>query len=771
MPAAGGLNAEVQPKLVVGPIGDKYEQEADRVAAEVMSQAGVPAPPPAVQRTGDEELDVQAKTAIQRHEEEIQAKPLAESITPLVQRHAEEYQAQRAPGGEQSGAGFAVDSSFENRLGQARGGGAPLPEDVRSDFEARFGADFGGVRVHTGSESAELNQTIQAKAFTYGADIHFNTGQYDPHSPPGQRLLAHELTHTIQQGAAPAAREFQRTSAGGLVQAYRPVSKVAGGLVPRGTVQRDGDPFAPVLDKQKGVHDYRLNPQFDQAPKDWTVKIHNSVPYFYKAAGGQWVTTLPIILSRDLYPYGQNKFKDAIKELQEKLRIALGGRLKSGIWRRDGVFGSATEGAVEAFQKEQGLPETGEADYDTWEKLDAKASVGASFGSVSYAYEEQLKGSTTGTFGLQAGYKWKEIDDTLRVTVGVKFVKDSAGALAGSGDVGKIVNYIQDTWNIFKISYKSDNDGKQRRTKDTSLKLDFKVAAAGIADKSRKPVIFPDNQVLLWKGDHPNWAQRGFATDEDKKHRSDAGNWNMDDGRLKNMVGHEFGHLIGLEDEYSRSHADIMRLTGNVPLGTTKTETLTPEQQAKYDRLVGGVTQANNLAKLKAVNELVWDWQKTPDQVPFLMQEYKKQTGNNLNQKFEQAVTDTYWDVKNADVPAGQLLAYVRQQRALGKTVSLQEAKAAIQAPKAAEVWQEWAGNFPDGVGHSTRWNYWGGQVREYVSGGLMGDYSLIGKGKAETRPNAVAHEHAHPLEPRHVRRFAEYVSKYKDEVWEAEYR
>ena len=69
-------------------------------------------------------------------------------------------------------------------------------------MEQAFGADFGGVRVHTDSDSDALSQSLQARAFTTGKDIFFSSGEYDPSSSAGQHLLAHELTHTIQQGAS-----------------------------------------------------------------------------------------------------------------------------------------------------------------------------------------------------------------------------------------------------------------------------------------------------------------------------------------------------------------------------------------------------------------------------------------------------------------------------------------------------------------------------------------------------------------------------------------
>ena len=92
--------------------------------------------------------------------------------------------------------------NLENRLQQAKGGGSPLDAETRINMEESFGAGFSGVRVHTDSEAASLSQNLGARAFTYGNDIFFNEGEYQPNSKEGQYLLAHELTHTIQQGTA-----------------------------------------------------------------------------------------------------------------------------------------------------------------------------------------------------------------------------------------------------------------------------------------------------------------------------------------------------------------------------------------------------------------------------------------------------------------------------------------------------------------------------------------------------------------------------------------
>lgn len=85
------------------------------------------------------------------------------------------------------------------------GGGSPLEEPVRADMEARLGHDFGDVRVHTGADAQASARSVDAHAFTVGSDIVFQRDQYDPSSKAGQTMLAHELTHVVQQRSGPVA--------------------------------------------------------------------------------------------------------------------------------------------------------------------------------------------------------------------------------------------------------------------------------------------------------------------------------------------------------------------------------------------------------------------------------------------------------------------------------------------------------------------------------------------------------------------------------------
>ena len=101
-------------------------------------------------------------------------------------------------------AGGSVPGDVEHRIDATRGGGAPLPANTRGEMESQFGTDFGNVNVHTGSEAQSLSSDLNAKAFTVGNDVYFNNGAFAPETQEGKHLLAHELTHVVQQGGASA---------------------------------------------------------------------------------------------------------------------------------------------------------------------------------------------------------------------------------------------------------------------------------------------------------------------------------------------------------------------------------------------------------------------------------------------------------------------------------------------------------------------------------------------------------------------------------------
>ncbi|HVI43439.1 MAG TPA: DUF4157 domain-containing protein, partial [Chitinophaga sp.] len=132
-------------------------------------------------------------------EKKIQRKPIFDSMADPPEDRLQ----RKATGDAQTGHSENTASpSVEQRLQHTKGAGTPLPSDTRSAMESSMGADFSNVRVHTGSEAASLSNDLQAQAFTHGSDIYFNEGKFDAASSTGRHLLAHELTHTVQQGAS-----------------------------------------------------------------------------------------------------------------------------------------------------------------------------------------------------------------------------------------------------------------------------------------------------------------------------------------------------------------------------------------------------------------------------------------------------------------------------------------------------------------------------------------------------------------------------------------
>jgi hypothetical protein len=162
----------VPDRLFVGPEKDRHEQEAKSIARQQAvgkQSTGEPRPPtPKIKNT----------------------------IAPPSLSRAAAEGASAPPGG------FEASEDVKEGIHAARGRGAFLPVGLRSKLEERLGADFSQVQVHTGAKSEQLNTRLQAKAFTHGSDIFFGTRSYQPDTPRGMRLLAHELTHVVQQGKA-----------------------------------------------------------------------------------------------------------------------------------------------------------------------------------------------------------------------------------------------------------------------------------------------------------------------------------------------------------------------------------------------------------------------------------------------------------------------------------------------------------------------------------------------------------------------------------------
>ncbi|MCY1718972.1 DUF4157 domain-containing protein [Prolixibacteraceae bacterium Z1-6] len=217
-----------QAKLNVGQPNDKYEQEADRVAEQVVnnevqsSSFFAPAQPafiqskplaetisPLVQKQEEEEEEAQTKQENQniqkQEEEEEEAQAKLE-----VQRQSEEEEEEELLQTKSERNITSNQKSTKTLLKNGRGCGSVLDSQIQAVMENSFGVDFSNVKIHTDSKAVQMNKELGARAFTSGNDIYFNTGRYQPGSESGNKLLAHELTHTVQQGAVSSQPLVQR---------------------------------------------------------------------------------------------------------------------------------------------------------------------------------------------------------------------------------------------------------------------------------------------------------------------------------------------------------------------------------------------------------------------------------------------------------------------------------------------------------------------------------------------------------------------------------
>lgn len=234
----------VQTKLNIGKPGDAYEVEADKTADAVVAKTDTT---DSIQKMGAEEEEVQAKPLAQgltpfvqkqeapEEEEPVQAMAEKEEEEPVqmqeeeeeepvqaqVEEEEEPVQAQAAEEEELRAKGNHIgsaDTQFEQQLKQQQGQGNKLDLKDRVPLEEAFGADFSSVNIHTDGKANTLNKQINARAFTHGADIYFKNGTFNPSSKEGKHLLAHELTHTIQQGALDSGKTTGNRKTSGKIQ-------------------------------------------------------------------------------------------------------------------------------------------------------------------------------------------------------------------------------------------------------------------------------------------------------------------------------------------------------------------------------------------------------------------------------------------------------------------------------------------------------------------------------------------------------------------------
>lgn len=238
-PAAKRIQRQAEEEEPAAKRIQRQAEEEEPAAKRIQRQAEEEEPAAKrIQRQAEEEEPAAKRIQRQAEEEEPAAKRIqrqAEEEEPAakrIQRQAEEEEPaakhiQRKPEGNQNGqfnSGGQITStedvqkksnssnkkekkpdaasqmeSVEAMIQETKGQGMPLPEELRMELESKFKADFSNVRIHIDAKAIELSAMLNAQAFTHGYDIYFNVGKYDPFSRTGKHLLAHELTHVVQQ--------------------------------------------------------------------------------------------------------------------------------------------------------------------------------------------------------------------------------------------------------------------------------------------------------------------------------------------------------------------------------------------------------------------------------------------------------------------------------------------------------------------------------------------------------------------------------------------
>jgi hypothetical protein len=242
-----GTAPVIQAKLEVGEPNDKFEREADQVADQVLSM-------PQQFGAADSRPVGNATQSIQRmcseceeEDQKVRRMPSSAPAPPRISTLTGPLSPRVSLLPATDGGDATVTPSLDQAIRGASATGTPLPATTRSFLEPRFGRDLAGVRIHTDRTSGELAQSLQSRAFTVGSDIFFAPGEFNTRSSSGLRVLSHELTHTVQQGAVPAA---------GLSQATGPhVTPGASGAIQREVNPKRIENKETVLAKTKRIAD------------------------------------------------------------------------------------------------------------------------------------------------------------------------------------------------------------------------------------------------------------------------------------------------------------------------------------------------------------------------------------------------------------------------------------------------------------------------------------------------------------------------------------
>ncbi len=217
---------EEKPVQTMGEAGKEEEKPVQKAEAKEEEK-----PVQAMGEAGKEEEKPVQKAEVKEEEKPVQAMGEAGKEEEKPVQKAEAKEEEKPVQTKTAGAPTHTSPDFSARLTARRGKGEPLPRFVRAEMERGIGADFGGVRIHRDAEAVQLNREIHAQAFTRGTDVYFNSGKFDPGTTEGKRLLAHELTHVVQQGgAAPKLQKKDPVASTPVPEGYKTQKDEAGNV-------------------------------------------------------------------------------------------------------------------------------------------------------------------------------------------------------------------------------------------------------------------------------------------------------------------------------------------------------------------------------------------------------------------------------------------------------------------------------------------------------------------------------------------------------------
>jgi len=231
---SGQKNTFFQAKLSVNAPGDKYEQEADAVANKVVNHQNST---PVLQQkrlSSIQRLPAPANADIEKEKK----KGVQKKDNPL--KDEKDKKKASAVQTKQDNASSTAPANVSSNIENSAGKGNTLPKNTLNEMNSSFGVNFNEVKIHNDSDAVNMNRELQSQAFTHGRDIYFNQGKYQPENNEGKLLLAHELTHVVQQGEGVHTKQIQRSfwgTVGGVVAGAvggffvgGPVGAIVGGV-------------------------------------------------------------------------------------------------------------------------------------------------------------------------------------------------------------------------------------------------------------------------------------------------------------------------------------------------------------------------------------------------------------------------------------------------------------------------------------------------------------------------------------------------------------